>query len=160
MAAPQSDGILYGSTKTYVHSVGLSCCFRQWRAASHCRLLHGYALRVTLDFVCYHKDPNGWVVDFGGLKEVKAFLEGSFDHAMLVAESDPKREVLEILRSQDLARIVLLPEVGCENFACYIMGEVEAWLNNKEAYRGRVTLRKVTVAEHDGNSAYVERRIL
>ena len=33
---------LYRSTKRYSQEEGLSCCFRQWRAAhSHCRLIHG-----------------------------------------------------------------------------------------------------------------------
>ncbi|SVB70610.1 uncharacterized protein METZ01_LOCUS223464, partial [marine metagenome] len=27
---------MYQSTKTYGNEVGLSCCFRQWRADSHC----------------------------------------------------------------------------------------------------------------------------
>lgn len=32
---------LYQSTKTYGHDRGFSCAFRQWRADSHCRLIHG-----------------------------------------------------------------------------------------------------------------------
>ena len=30
-------------------------------------------------------------MDFGGLKELKQFLEDSFDHTIVVAEDDPKR---------------------------------------------------------------------
>jgi 6-pyruvoyltetrahydropterin/6-carboxytetrahydropterin synthase len=156
MNGPQ-DKILYGCTKTFTHSVGLSCVFRQWRAESHCNQLHGYAIQVTLDFATYATDHNGWVVDFGGMKSIKEWLLGTFDHALIIAESDPKREVLEILRSQQLARIVYIPEVGCENFARYIMEYVDDWL---KLYASDVRLRKVTVAEHEGNSAYVERRVL
>ena len=39
------------STKTYNHNVGLSCCFRQWRAKdSHCQYLHGYSISVRFNF--------------------------------------------------------------------------------------------------------------
>ena len=37
-------------TKTYGHDLGLSCCFRQWGASSHCRFLHGYALSFSFTF--------------------------------------------------------------------------------------------------------------
>lgn len=40
----------YLSTKTYGHEVGLSATFRQWRAKSHCRLLHGYSLSFRFEF--------------------------------------------------------------------------------------------------------------
>jgi hypothetical protein len=65
--------------------------------------------------------------------------------------------VLGALGNVGLARIVYIPEVGCENFARYIMQNTDSWLafNAKD-----VRLRKVTVAEHEGNSAYVERRVL
>ncbi len=44
VAAPRA---IYRSTKSYDHSEGLSCCFRQWRAThSHCSLVHqGVSLR-------------------------------------------------------------------------------------------------------------------
>lgn len=40
----------YKSTKLYGHEIGLSAAFRQWRAESHCRFLHGYALAVRFEF--------------------------------------------------------------------------------------------------------------
>jgi 6-pyruvoyltetrahydropterin/6-carboxytetrahydropterin synthase len=36
--------------KTYGHELGLSACFRQHRAKSHCRFLHGYPLSFTFTF--------------------------------------------------------------------------------------------------------------
>ena len=38
------------SGKTYSHATGHSCAFRQWRADSHCNLIHGYALQFELKF--------------------------------------------------------------------------------------------------------------
>ena len=84
----------YQSTKSYGHEMGFSCCFRQWRADSHCRLLHGYALAFKFIFESKTLDVRNWVVDFGGLKPLKAMLQDTFDHTLLVAEDDPKKQVL------------------------------------------------------------------
>ena len=74
----------YKSTKTYGHELGLSCCFRQWRAESHCRLLHGYALSIRLVFEAEELDVRNWVVDFGSLKSLKQMFVDTFDHKLLV----------------------------------------------------------------------------
>jgi 6-pyruvoyltetrahydropterin/6-carboxytetrahydropterin synthase len=50
--------------KTYGHELGLSTCFRQHRAKSHCRFLHGYPLSFTFTFAATQRDENGWVIDF------------------------------------------------------------------------------------------------
>jgi 6-pyruvoyltetrahydropterin/6-carboxytetrahydropterin synthase len=64
-------------TKTYGHERGFSCVFRQPFADSHCHDPHGYPLSFGLTFACKDDqvDKNGWVIDFGGLKPVKAFLD-------------------------------------------------------------------------------------
>lgn len=80
----------YLSTKTYGHEVGLSATFRQWRAKSHCRLLHGYSLSFRFEFEANTLDDKNLVVDFGGLKELRAILEGTFDHKTVVAADDPE----------------------------------------------------------------------
>jgi 6-pyruvoyltetrahydropterin/6-carboxytetrahydropterin synthase len=81
------------STKTYGNDRGLSCCFRQWRSThSHCSLLHGYSIGVKIIFECESLDERNWVMDFGGLKEFKQWLEHMFDHTLLVAEDDPELE--------------------------------------------------------------------
>jgi 6-pyruvoyltetrahydropterin/6-carboxytetrahydropterin synthase len=147
---------VFGSTKTYTHSVGLSCAFRQWRADSHCKFVHGYAIEVTLDFQATRLDKNGWVVDFGGLKDIKKFLETTFDHKLLVADSDPQRQLLYNLGGHGLADIVKMPEVGCEAFATFIANYVASWLPIRNDGTDRIWLKRVTVREHDGNSAYVD----
>lgn len=147
--------IVFGSTKTYTHSVGFSCCFRQWRAKSHCRLLHGYALKVKFEFRCLSEycDENGWVQDFGGLDNVKSWLKGMFDHKTLVAQSDPALQNFMVMQDAGLIQLVILPEVGCENFARTIFVNFYKYIHLNKG----VVLHKVTVAEHEGNSAYVER---
>jgi 6-pyruvoyltetrahydropterin/6-carboxytetrahydropterin synthase len=139
------------STKTYGHEIGLSCCFRQWRAKSHCQFFHGYALSVKLEFSTGILDENFWVVDFGSLKPIKAWLEKMFDHKLLVASDDPMlRDILE-LESKNLAQVVVVENIGCEAFSTMIYRNVNEWLN-KTGYAPRVSLVSVEVREHGANS--------
>ena len=71
---------MYQSGKTYGHEVGFSCAFRQHKAQSHCKFLHGYALSFKFIFEADELDARNWVVDFGSLKSLKGWLENTFDH--------------------------------------------------------------------------------
>jgi 6-pyruvoyltetrahydropterin/6-carboxytetrahydropterin synthase len=84
-----AHGKLFMVQKTYPHSLGLSCSFRQWRANTHCRYLHGYAMQVRLSFASADLDTRNWVLNFGGLKEIKQMIIDLLDHRTLVANDDP-----------------------------------------------------------------------
>jgi len=151
---------MYQSTKTFGHQLGLSSAFRQWRAESHCRLIHGYALSVKIVFAAHELDVRNWVVDFGSLKSLKTWLENTFDHTLLVAEDDPKRDELLALDKMGLARVVMVPATGCEAFAELIFGGVEVWLKDN-GYAPRCWVESVEVGEHGANSAlYVREPVL
>jgi len=152
-------GFVYRSTKTYNHSIGLACCFRQWRATdSHCQYLHGYALKVKLMFASPTLDNRNWVVNFGGLKPVKAWLESQFDHKTVVAEDDPQMSVFLQMEAEGLIQLVVVKATGCEKFAEMIFDWVSDWLKlNIRPTNPGVWLEAVEVAEHDGNSAIVSR---
>ncbi len=143
---------LFFSTKTYTHESGLSCCFRQWRADSHCSQMHGYALQVKIVFGAKQLDERNWVVDFGGLKEVKAWLTTMFDHTTLVAEDDPFLPVLNNLNERGVINIRTVPSVGCESFAAMVLDYVRLWMSSK-GLSPRCRVISVEVAEHGGNSA-------
>lgn len=140
------------STKTYGHEIGLSACFRQHKAHSHCRLLHGYALAIKFQFGTNELDATNWVVDFGGLKSLKGRLEDTFDHKLLVAEDDPHKEALLNLQTLGLAEVVLVEKAGCEAFAELVFHTTEIWLKDA-GYSPRVSLLSVEVSEHGANSA-------
>jgi 6-pyruvoyltetrahydropterin/6-carboxytetrahydropterin synthase len=141
------------SRKTWGHDVGLSCAFRQHRAGSHCSKLHGYALAITVVFEADELDERGWVIDFGGLKELKQRLVDTFDHKTLIAEDDPALWPLRaIAGSADVMDIVVLPAVGCEAFARHVWRTADLWLHSTE-HADRVRIESVTVAEHGANSA-------
>jgi 6-pyruvoyltetrahydropterin/6-carboxytetrahydropterin synthase len=142
----------YRSTKTFDHSLGLSAAFRQWRADSHCRFLHGYALRIRIEFEAFSLDARNWVVDFGSMKSLRAMLEAQFDHKTVVAEDDPQLAWFREAEQRGLCQLVVVPSVGCERFAEMVYGAAEVWLEaNGYAPRCRVAL--VEVSEHGGNSA-------
>jgi 6-pyruvoyltetrahydropterin/6-carboxytetrahydropterin synthase len=146
---------IYRSTKTYDHNEGLSCCFRQWRADSHCKLLHGYALAFKFVFATRALDARNWCYDFGGLKPVRQWLHDTFDHTTLVAEDDPERATFEALARAGLVDLRVLPSVGCEATARYVFDHVADFVEAQTG--GRVWLESVEVKEHGGNSAVYER---
>jgi 6-pyruvoyltetrahydropterin/6-carboxytetrahydropterin synthase len=143
---------MFRSTKTYGHEIGLSACFRQWRAESHCRLLHGYALGVRFEFEASELDVRNWVVDFGSLKSLKGWLEDTFDHTLVVASDDPSKNELFRLHDLGLARVVEVDACGCEQFAKLIFDATCVWLADN-GYTPRVRLASVEVKEHGANSA-------
>ena len=59
----------YTSTKEYHDS--FPCAYRQWRADSHCNLIHGYSFSIKVYFGTDNLDVRNWAADYGGLKELK-----------------------------------------------------------------------------------------
>lgn len=142
------------STKTYGNEVGLSCCFRQWRAThSHCSKLHGYSLGVRLVFECQTLDDRGWVQDFGGLKLVKKWLQETFDHTVLIAVDDPCLSDFKKLDKQGLIDLRIVEGVGCESFARLICNQVNKILGETEQLNSTTRVHSVEVFEHGANSA-------
>ena len=141
------------SGKTYAHSTGHSCAFRQWRADSHCNLIHGYALQFELQFGSSNLDEKNWVVDFGGLKELKEWLKHMFDHTYLVAKDDPEMDTVLLLADRNLIDMRLVDAVGCERFAELTFDKASSIIEAK--YGDRCWVESVTVREHEANSATV-----
>ena len=148
------------STKNYGNDRGLSCCFRQWRSThSHCSLLHGYSLGFKLIFECDTLDERNWVMDFGGLKEFKNWLEDTFDHTTVIAADDPEKDLLENLPSH-VADVRVVPAVGAERFAemaYYKMAEIiQKSKDDGTALNPTVRVKSVECYEHGANSAIYE----
>lgn len=143
----------YSSTKTYGHAVGLSCCFRQWRATSHCNKLHGYALSIRVEFETEILDSRNWVVDFGGLSTLKSVLRDVFDHKTLAAQDDPSIDWFRQSDEMGLLDLVVVDQVGCEAFAFLAYQIAQQWLDSQGPTLATVQIASVTVAEHGANSA-------
>ena len=160
----------YYSTKTYGNDRGLSCCFRQWRSShSHCSLLHGYSIGVKIVFECDNLDERNWVMDFGGLKRFKSWLEYMFDHTLLIAEDDPyldtfkKLSEIGVLNNPEYTALFdlrVVPAVGCERFAELAYTRLSEILEEDKAkgklLNNTVRVKSVEIFEHGANSAIYE----
>jgi 6-pyruvoyltetrahydropterin/6-carboxytetrahydropterin synthase len=127
--------------------------YRQWRADSHCNLIHGYALSFYFEFESDTLDVRNWVMDFGGLKPLKALLEEWFDHTLLVAVDDPQREHLLNLRTLGLAKITEVEKTGCEGIAEFLYEYVNTVFIPQYGESERVWCSRVEVRETDSNMA-------
>jgi 6-pyruvoyltetrahydropterin/6-carboxytetrahydropterin synthase len=139
----------FKSTKRFT---GFPCTHRQWRAESHCRFVHGYSREFYFEFAAKDLTKEGWVVDFGGLKELKQWLEHTFDHTFLVAEDDPQLEAFQQLHKEGAIQLRVLPNPGMEGTAEYVYQEASKLL--KKLYGDRAWITLVQVSENEKNSAF------
>jgi 6-pyruvoyltetrahydropterin/6-carboxytetrahydropterin synthase len=143
---------MYYSTKTYDHNLGLSAVFRQPKADhSHCHLLHGYSLKFKFKFASTKLDDKNWVVDFGGLKELKAWLQDNFDHKVIVDSNDPEIDTLYKLEQKGLAEIRVFDGVGAEMFAYHAWKFADNLV--RDMSMNRCWCIEAECAEHGANSA-------
>ena len=145
----------YYSTKTYGHNIGLSAVFRQPKAHSHCKFLHGYSLAFKFTFGASNLDERNWVVDFGGLKTLKKWLEDSFDHKLVLDRDDPMMYKFAELENAGLAEITVLDGVGVEKFAEHAWKFADDLVT--EASDGRCWCESVKCSEHGANSGIYRR---
>ena len=147
----------YVSTKEYHNA--FPCAYRQWKADSHCNKIHGYAFSMKFYFGTDTLDARNWVADYGGLKELKTFLEDKFDHTLLVAHDDPEIDMFLDLQRKKLAKLTVLPRLGCEGIADmlykYVNGVYipEMWGKGEAS---RLWCFRVEVRETISNMAYRE----
>ena len=138
--------------RSYKEFSGYSTAFRQWRADSHCKYVHGYALRFKVWFEG-DLDERNWVVDFGCFKRngVKDWFKDQFDHTTCIAEDDPHIETFKAMEESGLIQLRIMPDVGCEKFAEYVF----EYLNVKIEVEteGRARVHKVQCWEHGENMA-------
>jgi 6-pyruvoyltetrahydropterin/6-carboxytetrahydropterin synthase len=133
-----------------------STAFRQPRAESHCKYIHGYQLKAELNFACNELDNNNWVFDFGGLKDLKQIFKNQFDHTLVVAGDDPEMELLLQLNEKGVAQLrIMSGGVGIERFAEWCFKTADTFVD--EVTNGRVWVESVTVYEHDDNFASYNR---
>ena len=147
----------YTSTKEYIDE--FPCAYRQWKADSHCNMNHGYSFSMKFYFGTNNLDARNWCADYGGLKELKAQLKDQFDHTTLVAEDDPELEFYKEMQRRKLAKLTILPKLGCEALADqlyrYVNGVYipDMWGTGEAE---RLWCYKVEVRETQSNMAFRE----
>jgi 6-pyruvoyltetrahydropterin/6-carboxytetrahydropterin synthase len=133
-----------------------SCAFRQWRAeGTHCKYVHGYQLKAKFWFGCTGLDDKNWVINFGGLKEVKRLLQDQFDHTLCIAADDPLLNIFKDLYERGGCQLRIMDGVGIEKTAEWCYKNVDPMIRSMSV--GRCWVNKVEVWEHDLNSAIYER---
>lgn len=157
MATYQPIAYKFTSTKEYVDE--FPCAYKQWKADTHCNLNHGYSFSIKLYFGANVLDRRGWVVDYGGLKELKQILKDQFDHRTLIAADDPDLAKYKQLEQDNILKLTILPAMGCELIADmlykYINGiYIPTYLGQGESER--VWCYKVEVRETQSNMAFRE----
>jgi 6-pyruvoyltetrahydropterin/6-carboxytetrahydropterin synthase len=133
-----------------------SCAFRQPRATSHCKLIHGYKLYGKFTFGCNELDGNHWVVDFGGLKGLKNKLEQQFDHTTCIAADDPELDLFRMMHDKGICDLrVMRNGTGIERIAewCYEVSKEYI----EEMTKFRCWVERVEIWEHEKNSVVITR---
>ena len=132
-----------------------STAFRQWRADSHCKLIHGYRLQCKLWFTAEELDDKNWIYDFGGCKEIKNLLEKQYDHTTVVAADDPELDTFKLMSEKGMIDLRIADKgVGIERTAEWVYENANKFVT--EQTNNRVRVIKVEVWEHEGNSAIYE----
>ena len=132
-----------------------STAFRQWRADSHCKLIHGYRLQCKLWFTADNLDDKNWIYDFGGCRDIKKLLEDQYDHTTVVAADDPELDTFKLLSDKGMIDLRIAEKgVGIERTAEWVYETTNKFVTEQTDKRVRVI--KVEVWEHEGNSAIYE----
>lgn len=141
----------FTSTKRFI---GFPCTHRQWKAASHCKYVHGYSREFYFEFACNELSKEHWVMDFGGLKEVKKWLDYMFDHTFLVSADDPYLDKFREMDKDGIIQLRVMPNPGMEGTAKYVYDHVSQMV--QEITDKRVWITKVEVRENEKNSAFFQ----
>lgn len=147
----------YTSTKEYVDA--FPCAYRQWKADTKCRYVHGYSFSMKFYFGTNELDKRNWSMDYGGLKELKKFLEDLFDHTLLVGSDDPNLDWYKEAETRGMAKLTILPKLGCESLADMLYKYVNAVYIPEmlgEAESQRIWCYRVEVRETVSNMAFRE----
>ena len=130
-----------------------SCAFRQPLAhGTRCQLVHGYKLTAKFWFGASALDDRNWVVNFGGLKELKAILQHQFDHTMCVDAQDPLLPLFKQLHEAGGCDLRVMERgVGIERTAEWCFEAADKHV--RELTNNRCWVDQVEVFEHELNSA-------
>jgi len=155
----------YQSTKIFDN---YTVALRQHKAQhSHCKLLHGYALKFKVWFESVEPleekqlDEMNWIVDYGGFKDapegngLKSWMNYMFDHTTLIEKDDPQLETFKYLEELGLCHLRILDKIGAESAAKLVFDKFNDTLSKTGG--GRCKVVKVECFENDKNSSiYME----
>lgn len=118
----------------------------------HCKYIHGHNWAFEIQFSASEVDENGFVFDFGKLKDLRHTFCELFDHTFLMNHADPMlQDFKEFTELMGISNIIEVQDCSCEGIAKLV------WqLSNSYAVKttdGRCRVRRVVVYEDSKNSA-------
>ena len=153
---------MYFSTKLFDN---YSIALRQHKAQhSHCKLLHGYALKFKVIFGSNTPfdendglDDMNWIVDYGGFKDppkgngLKSWMDDMFDHTLLIEKDDPYLDFFQSAAMEGLCKLKVMEKMGAESLAKLVFDKFNDVLSKTDGGRCKVVL--VECFENDKNSS-------
>jgi len=138
---------MFTCRKTYAD---IPFAHRQHQHDGHCAFIHGHNWTVHLTFACSELTKEGFVVDFGKLKYLKAWLEENLDHACVLNHDDPLREQI-VAPAPDIYKLYLVESCSSEGMAQHLYEVFDTLV--REHTDSRVWITEVTVEEDSKNAA-------
>lgn len=126
------------------------------RDSARCMWAHGYGREIEFTFVGEELDARGWVVDFGGLRFIKEFLEKEWDHRLLLTDKDPLLDEFKRLHDLGGVNINVMDSSkgwgpGIEQSCKFLFDNLNPLVQNQTF--DRCEIYKIQVWEHQLNSA-------
>lgn len=126
---------------------------RQHHHPGHCQLIHGHNWGIKLTFACKETDSNGFVIDFGGLKFIRQWIDKNLDHACVLNQDDPKLK--HLLRELDgLIQPLIVENCSAEGLAKYFYETFDPMVRKETG--DRAWIESVEVLEDSRNAARYE----
>jgi len=122
---------------------------RQHHHDGRCALIHGHNWSFCFTFACERPDENGFVVDFGKLKFIRAWLDEHLDHACVLNRDDPALVELRAAHGA-LFKFYVVDSCSCEGLATHVHAAIDPLV--RDATGGRVRVTALEVFEDSRNS--------
>jgi 6-pyruvoyltetrahydropterin/6-carboxytetrahydropterin synthase len=105
-------------------------------------------------FKAHELDDKKWVMDFGGFKDFKIFLDDFFDHSCLINSDDPELPLFQEMDKKGIIKLRVLDNVGMEGTSEFLHKKMNEYLKQKS--QGRVWCFRVETRENEKNSGLYE----
>ena len=132
--------------KTYAE---IPFAHRQHRHAGHCARIHGHSWSLSLTFACAELDRHGFVVDFGGLRFLREWIDAYLDHACVLSADDLE---LAWVRSKDgsVFKLLVVANASAEGIAQHLHATLDPMVRAQT--EGRAWIAEVELHEDSRNS--------
>lgn len=122
---------------------------RQHRHAGHCARIHGHSWSLALTFACKEPDRHGFVVDFGGLRFLRAWIDEHLDHACVLSVDDPELAWAKA-KQGTVFKLLVVENASAEGIARHLHAALDPLVRAETG--GRAWIAEVELHEDSRNS--------